>query len=141
MVYIKTLFFKSSLKMVHIKACMFSHVLLFVTLWTMACQTPLSLGFSRQEYWSELPFPPPGHFPRPGIEPSSPALVVGFFFVFCFLFFFTTDPPGKLDCNLLGSSERHRPKGSDNGLHYVHIENVIETPDPFSLPQGYSFTH
>ena len=40
----------------------------------IACQTPLCMGFSRQEYWSGLPFPSPGHFPDPGIEPRSPAL-------------------------------------------------------------------
>ena len=62
--------------MVRIKACMLSHVLLFMTPWTVACQAPLSMGFSRQEDWSELPFPPPGDLPRPGIEPSSPALQV-----------------------------------------------------------------
>ena len=44
------------------------------TPWTMVCQTPLSMGFSRQEYWSGLPFPSPGDFPDPGIEPRSPAL-------------------------------------------------------------------
>ena len=38
----------------------FSHVRLFVTLWTVACQAPLSMGFSRQEYWNALPYPPPG---------------------------------------------------------------------------------
>ena len=43
-------------------------------LWTVACQAPLSMGFSRQEYWSGLPFPSPGHLPYPGIEPGSPAL-------------------------------------------------------------------
>ena len=42
-------------------------------LWTVACQTPLSMGFSRQEYWSELSFPPPGDLPDPGIKPMSPA--------------------------------------------------------------------
>ena len=45
----------------------FSHVPLFVTLWTLACQAPLSMGFSRQEYWSGLPCPPPGHLPNPRI--------------------------------------------------------------------------
>ena len=53
-----------------------------VTLWTVARQAPLSRGFSRQEYWSGLPFPPPGDLPNPGIEPvslMSPALAVGFF--------------------------------------------------------------
>ena len=68
--------------MVHIKACMLSHVLLFMTPWTVACQAPLPMGFSRQEYWSELPFPPPGDLAKPGIKPISsvsPALVGGFF--------------------------------------------------------------
>ena len=44
------------------------------TLWTVACQAPLSVGFSRQEYWSVLPCSPPGDLPDPGIEPGSPAL-------------------------------------------------------------------
>ena len=44
------------------------------TLWTVARQAPLSMGFSKQEYWSGLPFPSPGHLPNPGIEPGSPAL-------------------------------------------------------------------
>ena len=53
-----------------------NHVQVFVTPWTVAHQAPLSMGFSRQEYWSGLPFPPPGKFPDPGIEPRSPALQV-----------------------------------------------------------------
>ena len=44
------------------------------TPWTVACQAPLSTGFSRQAYWSGLPFPSPGDLPDPGIEPGSPAL-------------------------------------------------------------------
>ena len=52
----------------------FSHVQFFVTPWTVACQDPPSMGFSRQEYWSGLPFPSPGDLPDPGIEPRSPAL-------------------------------------------------------------------
>ena len=51
-----------------------SRVQLFVTPWTVAYQAPLSVGFSRQEYWSRLPFPSPGDLPDPGIEPRSPAL-------------------------------------------------------------------
>ena len=54
----------------------FSCVWLFVTLWTVACQAPLSMGFSRQEYWSGLPYPAPGDLPDPVIEPESPALQV-----------------------------------------------------------------
>ena len=49
------------------------------TPWTVACQAPLSIGFSRQKYWSELPFPFPGDLPNPGIESESPELVGGFF--------------------------------------------------------------
>ena len=45
----------------------------FATLWTVAHQAPLSMGFSRQEYWSWLSFPSPGNLPDPGIEPSAPA--------------------------------------------------------------------
>ena len=62
-----------------VRAQSLSRVQLFVTQWTVACQAPLSLGFSRQEYWSGLPFPPPGDLPDPGIElasPESPALQV-----------------------------------------------------------------
>ena len=67
-------------------ACMLSRVWLFATLWTVACQAPLSTGFSRQEYWSRLPFPAPGDLPYPGIKPVSPALAGRFF---------TTEPPRK----------------------------------------------
>ena len=58
-------------------ACVLGHfscVWLFVTLWTVAHQAPLSMGFSRQEYWSGLPCLPPGSLPSPGIKPRFPAL-------------------------------------------------------------------
>ena len=67
------------------RVCELSHcscVWLFVTPWTVARQAPLSIGFSRQEYWSGLPCPPPGNLPGPGIEPvplMSPALAGEFF--------------------------------------------------------------
>ena len=51
-----------------------SHVWLFSTLWTVTHQVPLSMGFSRQEYWSGLSFPSPGDLPDPGIKPRSPIL-------------------------------------------------------------------
>ena len=51
-----------------------SLIRLFATPWTVAYQTPWSMGFSRYEYWSGLPFPSPGDLPDPGIEPRSPAL-------------------------------------------------------------------
>ena len=61
---------------------MLNHVWLFVTPWTVAHQAPLSMGLSRQEYWSGLSFPPPGGLPNPGIKPmslTSPALAGRFF--------------------------------------------------------------
>ena len=66
--------------------CVLSCVQLFATAWTIAHQVLLCMGFSRQEYWSGLPFPPPGDLPNPGIEPAFSALADGFF---------TTVPPGK----------------------------------------------
>ena len=67
----------------------FNCVRLFSTPWSIACQVPLSVGFSRQERWSGLPCPPLGDLPDPGTEPVSllcPALAGGFF---------TPEPPGK----------------------------------------------
>ena len=54
--------------------------------WGVACQAPLSMGFSRQEYWSGLPFPSPRDLPDPGIEPGSPAMQVDSLL---------SEPPGK----------------------------------------------
>ena len=71
------------------RSCMLSRVWLFVTPWNIARQTPLSMRFSRQEYWKGLPFPPPGDLPDPGVKPKSPvppALAGGFF---------TTKSPGN----------------------------------------------
>ena len=59
---------------------------LFVTPWTVACQAPLSMEFSRQEYWSGVPFPSPGDLPDPGIEPWCPALQADSL---------SSEPPGK----------------------------------------------
>ena len=56
------------------------------TPWTAVCQTPVSMGFPKQEYWSGLPLPSPGDILHPGIEPASPALAGEFY---------TTKPPGK----------------------------------------------
>ena len=63
-----------------------SHVRLFVTPWTVAHQAPPSMEFSRQEYWSGLPFPSPGGLPDSGIEPGSPALQADALL---------SEPPGK----------------------------------------------
>ena len=69
-----------------VKVKLHSRVRLFVTPWTVAYKGPLSMGFSRQEYWSGLPFPSPGDLPNPGIEPGSPALQVDALL---------SEPPGK----------------------------------------------
>ena len=62
------------MSLVKVKVKSLSSVQLFVTPWTVAYQAPPSMGFSRQEYRSGLPFPSPGDLPDPGIEPGSPAL-------------------------------------------------------------------
>ena len=69
-----------------VKVKSLSRVRLFETLWTVAYQGPLSMGFSRQEYWSRLPFPSPEDLPNPGIELRSPALQEGALL---------SEPPGK----------------------------------------------
>ena len=68
---------------VKVKVKSLSHVRLFATPWTVAYQAPPSMGFSRQEYWSGLPFPSPGYLPDPGIELASPATsaLAGRFFI------------------------------------------------------------
>ena len=62
-----------------VPAQLLSRVQLPVTPWIVACQAPLAVGLSWQEYWSRLPFPLPGDLPNPGIELESPALQVGSF--------------------------------------------------------------
>ena len=69
-----------------VKVKLLSHVRLFATSWTVAHQAPPSMGFSRQEYWSGLPFPSPGNLPNPGIEPRSPTWEADAL---------TSEPPGK----------------------------------------------
>ena len=71
-------------------SCVLSHIQHFATPWTVSCQASLSMGLSRQEYWSGLLFPPSGDLPDPGIESISPAAPAwaGRFF--------TTEPPGNV---------------------------------------------
>ena len=68
------------------KVKLLSQVRLFATRWTVAHQAPQSMDFSKQEYWSGLPFPSPGVLPNPGIEPVSPALQADAL---------SSEPPGK----------------------------------------------
>ena len=77
----------------------------FVTPWTVACQAPLSMGFSRQEYWSGLPFPSPGDLPDLGIKLRSPL---------------TSEPPGKT---------LHGLDSQVNDLHfqmYVDVDEIFQ---------------
>ena len=84
---------------VKVKVKLLSHVQLFATSWTVAYQAPLSMRFSRQEYWSGLPFPSPGDLPDPGIEPRSPALESDAL---------TSEPPGKL-INVPNALKKEKP--------------------------------
>ena len=69
-----------------------SHIRLFVIPWTVVYQASLSMGFSRQEYWSGLLFPSPGDLPDPGIKPRSPALQADAL---------PSEPPGKASCQCM----------------------------------------
>ena len=81
---LNTLYTFSNLKCQKVKSL--SHAQLFATPWTVAYQAPPSVGFSRQECWSGLPFPSPGNHPVPGIEPWSPTLQADAL---------PSEPPGK----------------------------------------------
>ena len=93
----------------------FSHVRLCGTSWTVARQALLSMGFSRQEYWSGLPFAPLGDLPDPGIEPeslASPALAGGFF---------TTSATWEAQCNRARGAFR----GNDEGRPVWEVAQEI----------------
>ena len=97
----------------------FSCVQLFVTLWTIARQTSLSMGFSRQEYWSGLPCPPPGDLPNPGIEPRSHSLQADSI---------QSEPPGKPMNTRVGSlipspGKLHNP-GIEPGSSALQMDSL-----------------
>ena len=77
---------KQNLTCSTVHACSVAKLCLTAIPWTVARQSPLSMGFSRQEYWRGLPFPSPEDFPDPGIKPGSPALEADAL---------TSEPPGK----------------------------------------------
>ena len=95
------------------------------TPWTGACRPPLSMGFSRQEYWSGLPLPSPGNLPNPKIEPTSPTLAGRFF---------TTELPGKpignrepTSTSMPSKYEPYQPASSKPSFHlYTHRFRYIE---------------
>ena len=99
-----------------------SRVLPFAAPWTVARQAPLSLGFSRQEYWSGLPFLPPGDLPGPGIEPRSPTLQADTF---------PSEPPGMhLKKSIyLAVPSLNCGEGNGTPLQYSFLENpMVEEP-------------
>ena len=94
---------------------------------TIACQPPLSVGFSRQEYLSGLPFPSPGDLPDPGTEPESPALAGGFF---------TTEPPGKLSYDYFISYHviYHTDASFISSVYIATIHSGVPAQGPGSHP-------
>ena len=120
-------------------ACMLSHfssVQLCATLWTVACQAPLSVGFSREEYWSGLPCLPPGDLPNPGIEPSvftSPAQA-GRFFTTSTTWETNVQNPRKQSQDTflyqwkIRSNFKFSSLGNQwfNNLRYIQIKNAIK---------------
>ena len=94
---------------------MLSHVRLFATPLTVALQAPLSMEFSKQEYWSGIPFPTPGVHPNPGIKPTSfasPELAGRFF---------TTETPGKPKSTGLVSSNLGKTENSGKSLRRPNL--------------------
>ena len=95
-----------------------SCVRLFVTPWAVAYQAPPSMGFSRQEYWSGLPFPSPGDLPNPGIEPQSPTFQADTL---------TSEPPGKVAISYSRRSNSHL-------LCLLHYRQILYPAEPSGKP-------
>ena len=121
---------------------LFSCVWLFATPWTVACQAPLSMGFSRQEYWSELPFPLPGNLPRDRTPVMSPALAGEFF---------STSPTSAslvaqscptlcnpMDCSTPGFPVHHQLWALAQ-THVHRIGDAIQPSHPLSSPSPPAF--
>ena len=92
-----------------------------MTPWTVAHQAPLSMGFSRQEYWSGLPCPPPGDLPNPGIEPWPPALQADSLL---------SEPPGK-SSEALGVTQKACRKNMLESLDSLNSRKQL--PKPISI--------
>ena len=121
----------------------FSHVQLCATLWTIALQAPLSMEFSRQEYWSGLPFPSPGDLPNSGIESGSPELQADSLL---------SEPPGKdlsvqfssvtqlcptlcdpMNCSMPGLPVHHQlPEFTQTNVH--RVGDAIQPSHPLLSP-------
>ena len=109
-----------------------SHVQLFAIPWAVAHQAPPSMEFSRQEYWSRLPFPSPGDIPDPGIEPRSPALWAD-----ALLSELPGKPSGlwsfgkKMGCSEKWLYERHRGGRYRRGIGHMALEAEIAVVWPW----------
>ena len=101
-----------------------SHVRLFATPWTVAYQSPQSMEFSRQEYWSGLPFPSPGDLLDPGIKPRSPALQAD-------AFLSHQGSPVSNSCDPMDCSQ---PGSSVHGVLQPRILEWVPFPSPGDLP-------
>ena len=96
----------------------------FATSWTAAHQAPLSMGFSRQEYWSGWPRPPPGDLPDPGIEPTSPTLWADFL---------PSEPPGKPTTKEVQEEvylSSNNPKVLSLPLSHIHLSMISQAKTP-----------
>ena len=99
------------------KVKLLSRVRLFVTPWTAAHQAPPSTGFSRQEYWSGLPFPSPGDLPDLGIEPRSPTLQADAL---------TAEPPGKLSIYYTIFTSNYENSRYSTPLPILDVINLLD---------------
>ena len=122
-----------------VTARMLSCVRLFATPRTVACQAPLSMGFSKRDYWSGLPFPPPGDLPHPGIKLASPAILsyIVVQWPSCVRLFAT-----PMDCSTLGFPVLHYlPEFAQTHVHWVgdgiQPSHSLLSPSPpaFNLSQ------
>ena len=102
-----------------VKVKSLSRVRLFVTPWTVAYQAPPSMGFSRQECWSGLPFPSPGDLPNPRIEPGSPALQADAL---------PSEPPGKPRVQSLGWEDLLEKEMATHSIILAWIIPQMEAP-------------
>ena len=123
----------SALVKMKVKSLSRIRIRLFAIPWTVTYQAPPSMGFSRQEYWSGLPFPSPGDLPDPRIKPRSPALPADAL---------TSEPPGKplAIINMLGHSKLDSLKAKGNCLAYIFTRNAAlngtNSRETFPWPKG-----
>ena len=120
--------------LISVYALSLRHVQLSVTLWTVACQTPLSMEFSRQEFWNGVPFPTPGDLSNPGIEPTSlgSPVLTGRYFT-------TNWPPEKpkmRPTNAIIATVNHKNQRKDVQKSQVLSTCSLVPSRPISVPRS-----